>query len=72
MGSAPASHIANAWLSKYDDNIKGESILYFRYMDDILQNIKEQKLLEKFQDINTLHKKSLIHIREREGQFNSI
>ena len=34
-------------------------------MDDIIQNIKEQKLLEKFQDINKLHK-NLTFTSERE------
>ena len=67
MGSAPAPHIANAWLSKYDDTIKGESILYFRYMDDIIQNIKEQELLEKLHNINHLHK-NLTFTSEREKE----
>ena len=39
-------------------------------MDYIIQNIKEQKLLEKFQDINKLHK-NLSFTSERE-KANSI
>ena len=31
MGSAPAPHIANAWLSQFEETIKGDSVLYFRY-----------------------------------------
>ena len=40
MGSPPANHLANEWLSQFDDHFRGESKLYFRCMDDIL---KEQK-----------------------------
>ena len=36
MGSAPAPHLANGWLSSYDKTIKGNSTLYTRYMDDIV------------------------------------
>ena len=47
MGSPPASHLANGWMSQFDSDIKGESKLYFRYMDAILKDNKfniEQKL----------------------------
>ena len=40
MGSPPAPHLANGWLSQYDDIIRGESRLYYRYMDDILKENK--------------------------------
>lgn len=36
MGSPPAPHLANAWMSQFDSTIKGTSSLYTRYMDDIL------------------------------------
>ena len=71
MGSAPAPHIANAWLRKYDDTIKGESVLYFSYRDDTILNIKEQKLFENIHDINQLHN-NLTFTTEREKEFTSI
>ena len=40
MGSPPAPHLANGWMSQFDAHIKGESKLYFRYMDDILKKNK--------------------------------
>ena len=39
MGSPPVPHLANGW-SQFDDTIKGDAVLYARYMDDIIQNIK--------------------------------
>ena len=39
MGSPPAPHLANGWLSQFDATIKGDSKLFTRYMDDILQDI---------------------------------
>ena len=55
MGSPPAPHLANAWMSQFDATIKGTSTLYTRYMDDILCN----KLLEEVDitltNINSLH-----------------
>ena len=55
MGSPPAPHLANGWLSQFDSTIKGESKLYFRYMDDILKVEKRGKTDEKLQEINSLH-----------------
>ena len=55
MGSSPAPHIANAWLSQFDDTIKGDSILYFRFMDDTIQNEKRVRIETKLHDINQLH-----------------
>ena len=50
MGSAPAPHLANGWLSSFDGNIKGASPLYYRYMDDIIcinnRNAIDSKLKE--------------------------
>ena len=37
MGSSPAPHLANGWLSKFESTIKASSSFYERYMDDILQ-----------------------------------
>ena len=55
MGSPPAPHLANGWLSQYDGTIKGESKLFTRYMDDILQEIKSSEINTKLAEINALH-----------------
>ena len=55
MGSPPAPHLANGWLSQYDGVIKGDSKLYFRYMDDILMEQKTNDIEQKLTDINILH-----------------
>ena len=55
MGSAPAPHIANAWLSQFDETIKGDSVIYFRFMDDIIQNMDKVKIQAKHSEINQLH-----------------
>ena len=39
MGSPPAPHLANGWMSKHDPQIKNDSSLYERYMDDIIEKI---------------------------------
>ena len=55
MGSPPAPHLANGWLSQFDDTIKGDAVLYARYMDDIIQNIKKVQIEQKLTAINGLH-----------------
>ena len=65
MGSPPAPHLANGWMSQFDSTIKGESKLYFRYMDDILKDHKRDNIEQKLQDINSLHS-SLTFTLERE------
>ena len=55
MGSAPAPFLANGWLSQYDPIIKGEAKLYFRYMDDIIREIKTEDIDSKLSEINSLH-----------------
>ena len=44
MGSASAPHLANGWLSQFEETIKGESKLYDRCMDDILKEEKEENI----------------------------
>ena len=51
MGSPPAPHLANGWLSKYDPIIKADACMYERYMDDILQNISKSRIEEKLSGI---------------------
>ena len=67
MGSPPAPHFANGWLSQYDDEIRGESKLYFRYMDDILKELNKSRAEEELRDINNLHP-NLKFTLERENE----
>ena len=55
MGSAPAPFLANGWLSKFDELIKGDAQMYFRYMDDILRDINEVDIDTKLIEINRFH-----------------
>ena len=70
MGSPPAPHLANGWLSQYDDTIRGEAKLYFRYMDDIIRENKRRLYEQKLQEINQLHPKlSFTGEREQDQQL---
>ena len=55
MGSAPAPHLANGWLSSFDKVIKGNSTLYYRYMDDIITIENNNNIDDKLKHINSLH-----------------
>ena len=55
MGSPPAPHLANGWLSLYDLAIAEGSRMYFRYMDDVVRDIKTQRAEEKLAVINDLN-----------------
>ena len=55
MGSAPAPHLANGWLSSFDKVIKGNSTLYYRYMDDIITIENKNNIDDKLKHINSLH-----------------
>ena len=67
MGSPPAPHLANGWLSRYDPVIAEGSKIYYRYMDDILRDIKKGSVEEKLAEINNLHP-ALQFTIEREEQ----
>ena len=70
MGSPPAPHFANGWLSKYDEVIKADAKLYARYMDDIIQNMPTSEINQKLDDINNLHPSLKFTIeRESDGQL---
>ena len=43
MGSPPAPHLANGWMSQFDPAIEEGSNFYERYMDDIIQDIHRDK-----------------------------
>ena len=55
MGSPPAPHLANGWLSKHDNSIKGDAKLFARYMDDVIRDIKHGDIDEKLHEMNSLH-----------------
>ena len=71
MGSPPAPHLANGWLSQFDNSIQANAKIYFRYMDDILKEEKSRKVEEKLSDVNCLHPNlhfTLERAREKENQ----
>ena len=47
MGSPPAPHFANGWLSQFDGKIKGEAKLFSRYMNDTILDIKRNEKRRK-------------------------
>jgi len=55
MGSPPAPHLANGWMSKFDPKIQDSAKLFTRYMDDILREIKRSEIDNKLEEINSLH-----------------
>ena len=55
MGNPPAPLLANGWMSKFDKKIQGDAKMYFRYMDDILRDIKRPDIEDKVLEINDLH-----------------
>ena len=59
MGSPPAPHLANGWLSQFANLIKDDTKIYEGYMDDILREIKIYKrtysLLSKWKRITIFH-----------------
>jgi len=55
MGSPPAPLLANGWLSKFDNAIKGDATLYSRCMDDVLRNIGKNNVDDKLKEVNELH-----------------
>ena len=55
MGSPPAPHLANGWLSTFDKTIQCDSLFYDRYMDDIICDIKQDQINERLRTINNLH-----------------
>ena len=68
MGSPPAPHLANGWLSNKDDSIKGNAQLFARYMDDIIREIKRAEIEKKLEEINNLHENLKFTIeREEKG-----
>ena len=56
MGCPPAPHLANGWLSQFENLIKDDAKIYERYMDDILREIKRSQVEQKLEEINNIHK----------------
>ena len=44
MGSPPAPHLVNGWLSQFENLIKDDAKIYDRYMNDILREIKRSRV----------------------------
>jgi len=51
VGSPPAPLLANGWLRKFDNAIKGDATLYSRYMDNVLRNIDKNYVDDKLKEI---------------------
>ena len=47
MGSPPAPHLANGWLSTFDATIKGDACLYERYMDDVICVVNKSEVNDR-------------------------
>ena len=45
MGAKPAPPLSNIWLSKYEPVIQDTAIIFERYMDDIIREMKRQDIL---------------------------
>ena len=70
MGSPPAPHLANGWMSKFDGQIQGNAKLFTRYMDDILRDIKRDEIDNKLAEINNLHPNLTFTIeKENDGKL---
>ena len=57
MGAKPAPPLSNIWLSKYEPVIQDTAIIFERYMDDIIREMKRQDIQAKLDQINQLHPK---------------
>ena len=70
MGSPPAPHLANGWLSTFDDTIKGDACLYERYMDDVICVVNKSEVNDRLSMINNLHPcLKFTHELENNGQI---
>ena len=67
MGSQPAPHLANGWMSKFDGRIQENAKLFTRYMDDILRDIKRDEIDNKLVEINNLHPNLTFTIEKKNG-----
>ncbi len=68
MGCKPAPMLANIWFSQFDETIKGDGEIYFRYIDHCLMDISEEKKVTKLTLINNLHANSNFTIQTIKNQ----
>ena len=52
---APCPTPINGWLSQFDNVIRDNSVLYERYMDDVLTVVRKDRVNERLTHINNLH-----------------
>ena len=71
MGSPPAPHLANGWLSQFDDVIRKDAKLFSRYMDDIVREMNTAQINNKFVEINKLDE-NLKFTMEREEDHSLV
>ena len=70
MGSPPAPHLANGWLSSFEKVVQGNSLFYERYMDDIICEIKKDEIDDRLKTINNLHPSlSFTHELEKDNKI---
>ena len=70
MGCPPAPHLANGWLSGFDKIIQGDSLLYERYIDDIICIVKKTEIDNRLATIQGLHHcLSFTHELESNGKL---
>ena len=55
MGSPPVPQLANGWMSKYNQVVKGNANIYSQYMDDVMRDIDNNNVDQKLTEINCLH-----------------
>ena len=71
MGSPPAPHLANGWLSQFDDVIRKDAKLFSRYMDDIVREMNTAQINNKFVEVNKLDE-NLKFTMEREEDHSLV
>ena len=55
MGTPSAPHLANGWMSQFNQTIKGDAKFYTRYMDYIFGGIECEQSDTTLLGINELH-----------------
>ena len=58
IGSPRVLRFANGWLSRFENNMKGEAKLYSRFRDNILKERKSQHGARELNHINTAYQKT--------------
>ena len=66
MGSPPAPLLANGWLNRHENDLKGDAVLYHRYMDDIVRDIHVNRINPQLESVNKLQPPNLKFTIEKE------